>query len=236
MANLKKYQVLVTFMFCGFGLFISDSAIALSEKVYVRGDIGLAIPNKVDSDQQFYKDSGNAKFKSTTMFSAGLGYKINNKLRTDLSYNYLNLKYSVSNKPSPKNPNATPKYKQDIKVQAIMASLFYDISTYQNMTPFLGLGIGYSNINPKDGSMTTKAAEIIFESKKSQNLTYAFMAGVAFNINKNLDVDFGYRYQDFGKNKGFYTMRIGDAKVKLDDMQRFRIKNNIVTIGVRYTF
>ena len=51
MASLKKYQVLVTFMFCGFGLFISDSAIALSEKVYVRGDIGLAIPNKVDSDQ-----------------------------------------------------------------------------------------------------------------------------------------------------------------------------------------
>ena len=37
-----------------------------------------------------------------------------------------------------------------------MLNLFYDVVTYQKLTPYLGVGVGYAQINPKDSVGVTK--------------------------------------------------------------------------------
>lgn len=117
-----------------------------------------------------------------------------------------------------------------------MINLFYDVVTYQKLTPYLGVGIGYAKINPKEASISNKRGQAVFWSNKSENMTYSLMGGLSINMTNKLNFDIGYKFQDFGKAKGFNKAKLAPNPEKNITPKSFKIKAHIATAGIRYSF
>jgi opacity protein-like surface antigen len=157
----------------------------------------------IKSEDRFYKKSQNNKFKNGVSYSLGIGYKFNDKFRSDIVYNGINnLKYSVNNVTI---NNIKPNFKQKMNINAVMANVYFDIPFEFKIKPYLGIGIGYANINPENTSLTHVGGKKIssYSANKSNNFTYALMTGGSFNITEKFSLDVGYKFQDFGKAHNF---------------------------------
>jgi opacity protein-like surface antigen len=89
----------------------------------------------------------------------------------------------------------------------VMANAYVDLGTYHGFTPYLGAGVGMTrlkfsnltnaascvdaagNVLPGCGQPTASHPGLI-----STRVSYALMAGTAYNLTKNLKLDVGYRY------------------------------------------
>ena len=215
------------------GLLAISSSYAKDNNYYVKVDVGVSKSEKIKSGQNFYEYIGNKSFNSSPIYSLGFGYKINDKLRSEVTYSYTDLKYkrTIAYK---KNPTMIPEYKQKVNIQTGMINLFYDVVTYQKLTPYIGFGLGYANINPKEASVISKGGNTYYQSNKSENLTYALMGGLSINITDKINFDIGYKFQDFGKVKPLYSPNMLAAAQQVK--KGFKIKTHSGTIGVRYSF
>jgi opacity protein-like surface antigen len=229
--NMNKY----TLGIIG-GLLTMNISPTEAKEYYIKADIGVSKSEKIKSDQGFYKNSGKKSFNSSPIYSLGFGYEINDKLRSEVTYSYTNLKYK-RNTPYEANPTIIPEYKQKVNIQTGMVNLFYDIVTYQKLTPYIGFGLGYAKINPKKASILSKDNEGSYQSNKSENLTYALMGGVSIAITDRINFDIGYKFQDFGKANGFnkYKDIAGNERI-LPSPIGYKIKSHSGIIGVRYNF
>jgi opacity protein-like surface antigen len=215
------------------GLLAISNSSAKDNNYYVKAEVGVAKSEKIKSDQIFYKYSGNKSFNSSPVYSLGFGYKINDKLRSEVTYSYTDLKYKF-NGPSPQNKNVVINCAQKVNIQTGMVNLFYDVATYQKLTPYIGFGLGYAKINPKQASLVSKTLDRLYQSNKSENLTYALMGGLSIDITDKINFDIGYKFQDFGKVKPLYTSNMLAAAQQVE--KGFKIKTHSGTIGVRYSF
>ncbi|MFK7761140.1 MAG: outer membrane protein [Candidatus Midichloriaceae bacterium] len=182
-----------------------------------------------------YNIGGNKSFNSSPICSIGFGYKINDKFRSEIAYSYTDLKYERTT-PDRTNPNKVTEFKQKVNIQTGMLNLFYDVVTYQKLTPYLGVGIGYAKINLKETSMFTKPLKTTLRSNKSENLSYALMGGLSIDMTDRINFDIGYKFQDFGKAKGFNKYKTPHGKEGKMDPKSFKIKAHIARAGIRYSF
>jgi opacity protein-like surface antigen len=215
------------------GLLAISSSSAKDNNYYIKADVEVSKSEKIKSDNVFYTWSGNKSFNSSPIYSLGFGYKINDKLRSEVTYSYTDLKYKF-NGHSTGNKNVIINCAQKVNIQTGMINLFYDIATYQKLTPYIGFGFGYAKINPKKASLSTKTTETLYMSNKSENLTYALMGGLSINMTDRINVDIGYKFQDFGKAKPLYSQNM--LTTGSDIVKGFKIKTHSGTIGVRYSF
>lgn len=226
----------------------SYDAYALCE-FYVRGDLGASSSTNIRNGQAFYAESGHRRFNNGLASSIGLGYKPNKYFRTEVAYNRIdNLKYSVNRTLNVNGINILYNDRQKLKLQAIMANIYLDIPLHQRFAPYLGAGLGYSEIAPGRASNVISvdsigpAGAFIYRTKSSRDLSYALMTGVVVSVSKNLDLDVGYRFQDFGRNKSFnvrtqITPRGDVGRVDhLPSVQGPRIQTHTVMAGIRYNF
>ena len=219
--------------------------------VYLRGDIGAVQSDKISNAQNFYQESRKTRFKNGFASSIGIGYRINKNLRTELAYSRIdNLKYSKSNVLINSYPAS---YKQKLKLQASMVNLYYDIPLQcRRLIPYLGIGFGYSNINLGKATKSVKTEYTrTYNSKNANNFSYSLMLGTTVNRNKKFDIDIGYKFQDFGKAKGFNSVLFNEniaisnknrvlrnkATISLSPvMSGPKIRTHSIMIGVRYGF
>ena len=223
-------------------LLTMSNALAKDNNYYIKAEVGVAKSEKIKITEgpssDFYRLGGNKGFNSSPIYSIGFGYKINDKFRAEIAYNYVDFKYK-RNAPAPSNPKIIPEYKQKVNIQTGMINLFYDVATYQKLTPYLGVGVGYAKINPKKASLISKDnkdSTIVYQSNKSDNLTYALMGGVSIAMTDRINFDIGYKFQDFGKTKGFNKSKTPLQQERNIDPKSFNIRAHIATIGVRYSF
>ncbi len=254
---MNKYRF--TFLSALSALSFATYTNALADNdIYGRVDLGIGIPSgKVENKQPFYKNSGNKSFNNAFTYSVGVGYKINECFRGDLTYNRVdNLKYSVGNKNdknSDKNSNNNKasdgrKFEQKVNLQSAMVNLYYDLPTKQTFVPYLGAGVGYAKINPGVATTTTeKTKTVIYDKGENTNgFSYALMAGIAYNINEQFSIDLGYKFQNYGKNSGMKSFEIYNNGKKNDLMSKdykddkknrsFKMQMHSVNVGIRYTF
>jgi opacity protein-like surface antigen len=215
------------------GLLSISSSSAKDNNYYLKAEVGVSKSEKIKSDNVFYTWSGNKSFNSGPIYFLGFGYKINDKLRSEVTYSYTDLKYQ-RNIASEKNPTMILEYKQKVNIQTGMINLFYDVATYQKLTPYVGFGLGYAKINPKEANMVSKRGTTSYQSNKSENLSYALMGGLSINMTDRINVDIGYKFQDFGKAKSLYSPDMIAAPQQVE--KGFKIKTHSGTIGVRYSF
>ena len=123
-----------------------------------------------------------------------------------------------------------------VRMHTLMVNAYYDIETNRSITPFVGAGLGVAFTKL---AQTYSAQYEIFNydisgsvgmSDTKTKFAWNVAAGVTYNIDENLDVDFTARYVNAGKTSVKTNIQginvKGEAKLSSIDL----------LAGIRYTF
>jgi len=81
--------------------------------------------------------------------------------------------------------------------ESYMMNLYYDIKLAQNLSPYIGAGLGYGHI--KNTIFDLMTGEPM--SRNFDMFVWQAGAGLGYELSENFTLDFGYRYIDFGSKK-----------------------------------
>jgi opacity protein-like surface antigen len=179
---------------------------------YLRGDIGMT--------NQQVKSLDNALFATTTdlvvhdknfeagmLFGLGAGYRWNNWLRFDVTGEYRGETGfhgfdTWSDGTGARFNNYTAKKSEWL----VLANAYLDLGTWWCITPFIGAGVGWSQVTIHSfrdagisgpgpaGSPTMASADAASKS----NFAWALHAGLAYEVTKAFTVELAYRYVNLG--------------------------------------
>ena len=188
---------------------------------YIRGDLGYNAtldPGK-PSWSDYKKRTGSydnmtfdtARLDGDFNLSAGAGYQFNDYLRSDLTLDYFKASFEGTSSRNSPCSNGQPGTKcrfshtDNMAALGLLANAYVDLGTYWGLTPYLGAGAGMTNIDWK--GMTTakrcvgrgcdRSRKYVDEETpgaESWRFTYAFMAGISYDVAAHTKLDFGYRY------------------------------------------
>lgn len=139
----------------------------------------------------------------------------------------------------------------------LMANAYIDLGTYIGFTPYVGAGIGIARVSWKEetdattciptdpaahfegcnafGTINQPAPNTPYTEKGITNdgvdyrMSYALMAGVAYNVSQNVKLDLSYRMLNVGGNDINYGVNPGS------DMAKDGFGTQQVRLGVRYS-
>ena len=197
---------------------------------YLRGDVGYGF-NKSRGVEYFQGDNDNlvdftsASLKDGFLLGGGVGYQINNYLRTDVTFDYMKSDFSGSTSGYCIVGPCTSRDQASLNAYSLMANVYVDLGTYGSVTPYVGGGIGGTYV--KWGRLRNTICDdpgrdcysYDHEGEKSWRFTYALMAGATIDLTCALKADVGYRFRHVtggemfgyvenggpGRDKGFYS-------------------------------
>jgi len=154
-------------------------------KPYVGISGGVAIM----SDSTLTDNTGSSlklSYNTGYALSGVAGYEFGNGLRVEGEANYRQAsmdKVSVS--------GLSANISSDVWSVGMMANAYYDIKNSSSITPYIGGGIGFANVNVGDGTINgikvwSKADDTVF--------AYQIAVGAGIDISKELTFDMGYKY------------------------------------------
>jgi opacity protein-like surface antigen len=192
---------------------------------YLRGDLGLATqlngisiavsPNPLaglpaDAFHSFY----NPTISSAGIIDIGVGYQANNWLRFDVTAEYRGgANFQVLEQlgiPSLSTQEAN-WYRANISSTIALANGYVDLGEWRGITPFVGAGLGFAQnrfsgiANPGFAYLgpgsTGSPTGGYMGNGVSNNFAWALMAGLDFSVTRNLKLELGYRYLNYGTLK-----------------------------------
>ncbi|MCJ7994122.1 porin family protein [Rhizobium cremeum] len=203
---------------------------------YLRGDVGYSF-NHLRGAEYYQGSNANlvdfedAELKDAFSVGAGVGYQINNYLRTDLTFDYMfKSDFDGSTIGSCGVSSAcTSSDVSAMRAYTLMANAYVDLGTYGLFTPYVGGGIGGSYVKwdklrntscADDGSGCDDTVE--HGGKGEWRFAYQLMAGASIDLTCNVKADVGYRFRHTlggdmfgyqlnggpGYDKGFYSHEI----------------------------
>ncbi len=125
---------------------------------YVRGDVGVGIFDGEGDDEQ-------------ATVGIGVGYQWTDLLRTDLTYDYAG-EYDLDGV-------------DDTEAYILLANVYADFNFGSWVTPYIGVGIGYGEVNFDN--------EILQDD--DEGVAFATHAGVALGLSSRTNLDLGYSYR-----------------------------------------
>lgn len=188
---------------------------------YVRGDLGYRWGH-VSGSQAASPFASPGSEKLGQSFAGGLGIGLKTDwLRTDATIDF----------GSPMKYEATTVAANDTtaKVSSITALFngYLDLGTWYNATPYIGGGVGAARLRVTDYQSTAAPPFSGDGSRNQWNFAWAGMAGVAYKVAPNMQVDVGYRY-----------LALGDVSTASDALGQMTIKNIVnheVRVGLRWS-
>lgn len=118
-----------------------------------------------------YLNWGSAATPWNYVGDAGIGYQFDQNYRFDLTYDWTG-NYGV-------NPAG------NVSTNMFLGNFYYDWKNQSALTPYVGVGAGY-------GWEWANGAGAV----NAQGVAVGFAAGVAYDVNRNLALDVGYRFHD----------------------------------------
>ena len=189
---------------------------------YVRGDLGYAVnASRNDTTFRAYDpaggDSSSGRFDSDRFggnFSGGLGvgYQFNDLLRADVTGDFFSGGFNGSiSSALPCSGGAggtgcSTKARSSFRAGSLMVNGYVDLGTLAGFTPYLGAGLGATRVSWSsvdavgsciDGASGCGGAASVsarYPGDSDWRMTYALMAGVAYEVAPNVKVDLGYRF------------------------------------------
>ncbi|MBX9908385.1 MAG: outer membrane beta-barrel protein [Beijerinckiaceae bacterium] len=227
---------------------------------YLRGDVGVSAVTVGKYDQREARQA-NATFfgkeeRSSAFFGgAGVGYRFNNWFRVDGTFEYrggstVGVSDSIDFTNSFGRPGRlTNTYKGNLTSMVALFNAYVDLGTWNCLTPYIGAGIGYASntisgltdqgINYPDptGAFSSVIQPTLGTASKGDKsgVAWALMAGVGYEVNKNLTLEVGYRYLNLGDaqsgpiRNAFRNETYGPLKAK-------EIDSHDIKIGMRWNF
>lgn len=218
---------------------------------YLRGDVGYSFNDLRGA--HFYQgnnvsngltDFHTAKLKNQFMGGVGVGYQINNHLRTDLTFDYMGgAKFKGSTKGTcfAGGSSAVPCTSSDqatLRAFSLMANAYVDLATFGRFTPYIGAGIGGAHVNwgklkntsCSDANPANCDPTEWHGGKSGMRFSYALMAGASIDVTCNLKADVGYRMRYIHKGDMFgYANNGGPGRDK-------GLYSHEARVGARYVF
>lgn len=180
---------------------------------YLRGDIGMTNQAFKGLYQRLYDVPGTAVeqvshgWDSSMFFGLGIGYKINDWFRVDVTGEYRGrANFHGSDNVTFIGGQGVDNYTGSKSEWVFMANLYVDLGTWNNFTPYVGAGVGgsYNKIHGfRDDSITyisgTLSNGVAYaEDYGKFNFAWAVHAGITYRVTPSVNIDFGYRYIDLG--------------------------------------
>lgn len=211
---------------------------------YLRGDVGYSF-NKLRGANFFQgsnatmADFATVSLKDSFSLGAGVGYQVNNYLRTDLTFDYM---FKSDFKGSTRggcgvSTACTSTDLTSMRAYTLMANAYVDLGTYGYFTPYVGAGIGGAHVKWSDLQNTSCADSgagcdptVTHGGKGSWRFAYQLMAGATIDVTCNVKADAGYRYRRIEGGDMFgYNLNGGPGYDK-------GIESHELRVGARYVF
>ncbi|KQV66054.1 outer membrane protein [Rhizobium sp. Root1220] len=198
---------------------------------YLRGDLGYAPGTGNETPTYLFNEAGGAasggefdpaRFSKPFSGGAGVGYQFTDIWRADLTADFFKSDFTGTARTdlpcaasAAAGTGCTSGARADLRAYGIMANGYADLATIAGLTPYVGAGIGVSNVRwgnvrsqPEcvDGASTCSGATFSqqnFNGESSWRFTYALMAGLSYEVTDNLKIDFGYRFSDIAGGRMF---------------------------------
>jgi opacity protein-like surface antigen len=181
---------------------------------YVRGDLGWRFGTIGDVNATI--DPGSNKLGDGFTAGAGVGIKTR-FLRTDFTIDYASPAKYTGSVVAPSDVSA--------KIQSLnfLFNGYLDLGTWHRLTPYIGAGAGAALVTVNDFQSTALPAS---GDHSQWNFAYAGMAGVAWAVAPNVQIDIGYRY-----------LNVGDAHSGGPGEVTFKsVAGHEVRVGLRWSF
>jgi len=167
-----------------------------------------------------YRDEGELSFDTGFVLTAAFGYAYENGFRAELEYGFRSNDLDKA--------EGTEYYQDfygkdsndysenlggDVMTNSLMFNGFYDFAPRSPISPFVGAGIGFANIE----------GDIDFQGTEDDNVfAYQLAAGVAFALNPKMKIDVQYRF-------------FGTEDPDFDGLEAEYLTHNLM-IGLRTSF
>lgn len=225
---------------------------------YLRGDVSYVFDAGIDGvDFTAFDgtDYTSASFTSSSIdtdfaWSGGFGYRFTDYFRADATVDGFRADFNgntASAEPCLADPVADTSCRSDngaeFSAVSVMANGYVDLGTYVGLTPYLGAGIGYSYLSWGDLNDTTYCVGGVspcpgvasvggsnHPGDDGWRLTYALMAGVAYDISQNFKLDVGYKYRSIDGG-GMFGWDSGNT---FGDGSHGNIDTHELKVGLRY--
>lgn len=218
---------------------------------YLRGDVGYAFTDLRGASYFQGSNDNFVNFQKASLddnftLGGGVGYQINNYLRTDVTLDYLfSSKYNGSTSglcgscgPGGSSVAAFSRDTASLTAVSLLANAYVDLGTFGAFTPYVGAGIGGTHVKWKDlhdtncsvADPTSCDPEDVHRGRGSWRFTYALMAGTSIDLTCNLKADVGYRFRHIDGGDMFeYALAGGPGYDKGINIHEARL-------GARYVF
>jgi len=130
-----------------------------------------------------------AKLKAGFSLGAGVGYKINEHFRTDLTADYW---FKSKFNGSTSDINGTSVEVSEMSALLLLANAYVDIGTWHGVTPYVGAGIGGAHI--KWDTVHDPNTTETNPGSSNWRFAYALMAGASYCLTDKIIFDAGYRF------------------------------------------
>jgi len=214
---------------------------------YLRGDIGFSnqrvsrLNNALDATAT--TSVQNLGFNTAGIFGLGVGYKVNNWFRADVTGEYRgNSQFFGTDAVTFPGGFGTDTYRATKSEWVVLANAYVDLGTWWCMTPFIGAGVGGARVsinNFTDQSIANIGGGALpglaFGDNVSKwNLAWALHAGVAYKVTPNFTVELAYRYLDMGDGLTG-DLRTFDGVNNINNPTTFKnITSHDLKLGVRW--
>lgn len=111
--------------------------------------------------------------------------------------------------------------KAALKSQSLFLNAYCDIYTGTGFVPYVGFGLGYAKV---EGEFSV--IDMII-NKDDNNFAWQVGAGIAYEVTRNIAIDFGYKYRNMGKISKTYA---AGAELELDAI------SHELALGLRLSF
>jgi len=195
-------------------LLYSTQALAV-DKQYIAGMFGLAMFNDSTLTDSVSGDSVNLEFDPGWNLGFLAGYKTGLfRFEGEIGYQQNDFDKFSGGILGPYSVGATG----DGSIFRVMFNSYCDFDTSTALTPYIGIGLGYANVELNDLSI----GGYYVGDKEDDLFAYQFITGLDYAINNRNSIFVAYRY--FGTN----DMDVGNIDAE--------ITSHNFSIGVRYIF
>lgn len=210
---------------------------------YLRGDVGYAAWRRAGSPEFTDDTTGTGNFDGSRFGrplagSVGLGYRINDIFRTDVTADFFASDMAgtfSSGQPcaasSPAGTTCAYDGAADVRAYGLMLNGYLDVVNVAGFTPYVGAGIGVTRVVWDDFSGNSACVgaacgvagseAVSFSGESDWRFSYALMAGVTYALTDRLKLDMGYRYSDIAGGPMFRSV---DGDADDDGFQRHEVR------------
>jgi len=214
---------------------------------YLRGDIGFSnqrvdrLNNVLDRNNTSSVQTNN--FNTAGIFGLGVGYKVNNWFRADVTGEYRgNSSFFGADAAHIGDAVGADTYHATKNEWVVLANAYVDLGTWWCITPFIGAGVGGARVaingftdqgiaNNGGGALPGLAYG---DSVAKWNFAWAAHAGLAYKVTPSFTVELAYRYLDMGDGLTG-DLRTFDGVNAINNPMTFKhITSRDLKLGVRW--